>query len=87
VCKACQDGRHRECAEGDCDCPSREEEEAIDRSITAFRQGDEELADMILSNLLARSSRVATMIADGAGRDNTKLFVQLVIRSYKSVNN
>ena len=85
ICENCKQGRHKECESPECDCPRRKEEEEIDRSIAATRQGDEELAETIYSNLLYGGSEVARILTDGAGKPAVTHFVRQVLRASKAI--
>ena len=83
VCEPCRQDRHQMCREGDCGCPRRAEDQQIDQSMTASRQGDEALAEMIYSSLAGCAT--AQMLTGGAGKSAVKLFIQQVLRAYRAV--
>lgn len=85
MCKPCEEGRHRECESSDCDCPRRQEDEAVERSLAAIRQGDEGLAETIFSNLIYGGSQVARMMTEGVGKDAVKVFIQQVLRAHAAM--
>jgi hypothetical protein len=80
ICGPCKRNDHRHC-EGDCDC-SREEQQ-IDRLVNSG--ADEELAEMILSSLLAGCSEVTQMLVNGGGKPAVELFVRQVLRANKAL--
>jgi hypothetical protein len=85
ICENCRQGRHQMCEEGSCECPRRKEDEEIERSIAATRQGDEELAETIYSNLLYGGSEVARLLTDGAGKPAVTHFVRQGLRANKAI--
>jgi hypothetical protein len=85
ICEPCKRNDHRHCIEGGCDCPRRKEDQQIERSLTATRQSDEGLAEMVYSALLYGGSDVTRMLTDGAGKEAVRLFVEQVLRTFKAV--
>jgi hypothetical protein len=57
------------------------EDQQIERSLTATRQSDEGLAEMVLYG----GSDVTRMLTDGAGKEAVRLFVEQVLRTFKAV--
>jgi hypothetical protein len=85
ICEPCRQGRHRQCEEGDCACPTRAEDEQIGRIFEANNQGEEGLAETIYSNLLYGGSEVAGILTEGAGKPAVKLFVRQVLRANRAI--
>ena len=85
ICEPCRLGRHNECRGGACDCEQRRLA-SIEYDFPNRREIDG-LADSICTNLLASGSQVATMIANGAGREHMREFVRMVLRAYRAVVN
>jgi hypothetical protein len=81
MCRPCSEGAHRMCEQGDCDCKLRKDEEAVERSLAATRQGDGALADVVFTNLMASGSPITKMFLENAGREQTRAFVGEIIRT------
>jgi hypothetical protein len=84
ICRPCQENRHQDC-EGPCDCPRKKEEEAIDRELAAVNRQDAAYAETVLSHLQFLGSPLTRLIIDGAGRDQTRMFVAEVISVSKAI--
>lgn len=83
ICEPCKQGQHRMCEGNDCECPRRSEDQQIDRMTNSG--ADDGLAETIFSNLLYGGSEVARLLTDGAGKPAVKVFIQQVLRAYKSI--
>jgi hypothetical protein len=86
ICEACKAGMHDDCTLGRCECPSRIQQEAVERRLRAIRAVDERLAGQVFTTLLYSGSDVARMLTEGAGRDAVCSFVQQVIGTLRSMN-
>lgn len=86
ICDPCKAGRHDDCTFGDCDCPERREQEAVERRLRAIQATDERIAGQVYTTLLYGGSDVARMLTEGAGRDAVRSFVQQVIGTLRSMN-
>lgn len=86
ICESCKAGQHDNCTHGDCECPERRQQQAVERYIRATRATDERLARQVYSTLLYSGSDVARMLTEEAGSDVVRLFVQQVIGTLRSMN-
>lgn len=85
MCEPCKNGRHRECESADCDCPTRKEDEAIDRELSAMNRQDGVYAEGVLSNLQYSGSATAKRIIDAVSRDSAVAFVAQVLTTAKAL--
>ena len=85
ICEACKSGNHNQCAKGDCECPTFLEEKKVQEELAAVSRADYVLAEAILSNVQYSGSAVAKIIIDGAGRDQSKLFVTQILAGARSM--
>ncbi len=86
ICESCAVGRHDDCTRGDCDCPGRKEQEAVERRLKAIRSVDERLAGAVYTTLVYGGSQEARTLTDEAGSEVVKQFVQQVIGTLRSMN-
>jgi hypothetical protein len=86
ICEPCKTGRHEDCTLGDCACPERREQQAVERRLNAIRATDERLANLVYTTLLYGGSAEARILTDGAGRDTVRLFVCQIIGTLRSIN-
>lgn len=85
ICQPCLDNRHDDCVLGECACPEFQERKRIERELEAITRADATYAEAVLSTLQYGGSAVAKMIIDGAGRDQTKLFVTQILAGARSM--
>jgi hypothetical protein len=78
--------KHEECTEGDCQCPEYRERQNIEAEVDAVNRADAIRAEAVLWNLQHAGSSLAKMIVDGAGREQARAFVHLVLRTAKAIN-
>ena len=85
ICEACKSGNHDQCAKGDCECPTFLEEKKVQEELAAVSRADYAFCEAILSNVQYSGSAVARMIIEGAGREQTKLFINQVLVSSRAM--
>jgi hypothetical protein len=86
ICEPCKQGRHRDCELGECRCPSRKEDEAVEQSLLAVRRSDSAYAEAVLSTLQYSGSPIARLIIEGAGREQARAFVCEIIATARAIN-
>lgn len=86
MCESCKAGQHEKCTLGECDCPRRREDEAVQRRLKAIRLVDERLASAVYTTLFFGGSTEARVLTDGAGSDLVRKFVQQVVGTLRSMN-
>jgi hypothetical protein len=84
ICEACRAGRHDDCAFGECDCPERREQEAVEQQLRNLRTVDQRVSDAIFRTLLYAPSSVARTVNEAVGSETACLFVQQVIGALRS---
>jgi hypothetical protein len=77
-------GSHEDCEQGDCQCPSRVEEE-IELRLKAVGREQNDLADTILINLWSCDSAITKLMTQTHGRENLRQFIQTVLRMNKAI--
>ena len=86
ICESCKAGQHEKCTRGDCQCPDRREQEAVERRLKAIRFVDERLAGAVYTALFFGGSNEARILTDGAGSEVVKQFVQQIVGTLRSMN-
>lgn len=84
VCQACLDDRHGDCELGPCAC--YQERKSVEREIARINNADNVYAEMVLSHVQYGGSIIAKLILDNAGRAETRLFVNQILRTAKALN-
>lgn len=85
MCEPCKNNDHDNCTGPGCDCPKRQQDEAVERQVAAVTKQDAAYAESVLSTLQYSGSPIARLIIDGAGRDRTRAFVAEILRTAAAI--